>query len=250
MKLKSKYNIKAVINIIAAILLIAVVIICLVKNMELKTKNDRLNADISAQEGVVKNLSVDNENLSGKIAQLNADISQLNNTNNKLREDNESYELQVQEMLNEIEKLEKEILQIKNNNSTSSHKDFKSYMPYQAITNRYSKQWELQQYATTNEDGIRCIDGVPMIAIGTGWGLWVGDIVTVTCENGNSFKAIVGDIKDDSHTDTENKTTVANGCRCEFIVDIAKIDPTAKIMGNMATLDKYKGYVVNVEKAV
>jgi hypothetical protein len=126
--------------------------------------------------------------------------------------------------------------------------DFKSYMPYTAITNKSSKQYKLQQQAYTDENGLRCIDNKPMVAVGTGWGLSVGDVALVICENGNSFEVVVGDIKDDRDTKSDNKTTSANNCRCEFIVDMSELNSTVKRSGNIAVLEEYKGYVTNVKK--
>ena len=287
LKLKPDIKMAIIINIIAITILIAVVIIGRTQSAELSAVNDKLTsdndkliADIEAQDGIINALMQDNERLKNSIAQLNDSIAELQdvknkledanskledannclneleNANGKLKEDNDNLtkyiellETKEQELLIKIEQLEEEISEIKeNNNSASSHKDFKSYMSYKAITSVSSKQWKLQQQATTNEDGIRCIDGIPMVAVGTGWGLDVGDIALVTCENGNTFKVIIGDTKSDRHTDEERKTTVDNGCRCEFIVDVSKIDSTAKRLGNMAVLDKYRGYVVNIEK--
>lgn len=242
MKIKLKPNIKRVINVITTVLLVVIVVISLVQNTELNAVNNDLRDNIKAQEEIIIDLIKDNENLSGNIISLNENIANFETANSQLQENNKLLESKIQE-------LEAEISKLKNNNTTSSRKDFKSFMPYDAITSKSSMQWKLQQQATTNEDGIRCIDGIPMVAVGTGWGLKVGDIAIVTCENGNSFKVMVGDIKANRHTDEENKTTIFNGCRCEFIVDKNALDPTVRKMGNIATLDKYKGYVVNIEKA-
>lgn len=242
MKIKLKPNIKRVINVITTVLLVVIVVISLVQNTELNAVNNDLRNNIKSQEEIIIDLIKDNENLSGNIISLNENIANFETANSQLQENNKLLESKIQE-------LEAEISKLKNNNTTSSRKDFKSFMPYDAITSKSSMQWKLQQQATTNEDGIRCIDGIPMVAVGTGWGLKVGDIAIVTCENGNSFKVMVGDIKANKHTDEENKTTIFNGCRCEFIVDKNALDPTVRKMGNIATLDKYKGYVVNIEKA-
>lgn len=253
MKLKQKQNIKTIINIITAIIFVTIIIVSLVRNAELNESSNKLSNDISEREKIINRLTNDNRNLNEDIKQLNEyadkleeNIGQLEDANNKLHEEDKLSQQKIKDLVSEIEKLENELSQLK---ELSYRKDFKSYMPYQAITNKESMQWKLQLQATTNEDGIRCIDGIPLVAVGTGWGLWVGDVAIVTCENGNTFKVMVGDIKDDSHTDAANKTTVSNGCRCEFIVDVEKIDATARKLGNMATLSKYSGYVVNIEKA-
>lgn len=132
--------------------------------------------------------------------------------------------------------------------TSANHNDFKSYMPYTTITDKASKQLKLQSLAYTDENGLRCIDGRPMVAVGTGWGVSVGDVVLITCENSNSFEAIVGDIKDNVDTNSDNKTTSANNCRCEFIVDMDELNSHIKISGNVAVLEQYSGYVINVQK--
>lgn len=231
--------IKVIINIIIVALFIAA--ICMIikldkQNAKLNQTNYELTISIDKQKNTIDRLTQNNKGLSSEIAQLTG-------ANNKLRDNNNFLEAQIQELLTQVEELENRII-------TPSYDDFKSYLPYDAITNQLSKQWQLQQQATTNEDGIRCIDGIPLVAVGTGWGLSVGDIALVTCDNGNSFKVMIGDIKADIHTDAANKTTIASGCRCEFIVDLNKLIPQVKSMGNVAILAKYSGYVVNIEKIV
>ena len=231
--------IKVSINIIIVVLFVIAIYMIVNYNqqiMKLNQTNYELTTSIDVQENTIDRLSQNNKGLSSEIAQLTGE-------NKKLRDDNNFLEAQIQELLTQIEELENRII-------TPSYDDFKSYLPYDAITNQLSKQWQLQQQATTNEDGIRCIDGIPLVAVGTGWGLSVGDIALVTCDNGNSFKVMIGDIKADIHTDAANKTTIASGCRCEFIVDLDKLVPQVKSMGNVAILAKYSGYVVNIEKIV
>ena len=121
-------------------------------------------------------------------------------------------------------------------------------MSYTAITDRASKQLQLQQQAHTDDNGLRCINGRPLVAIGTGWGLAVGDIALITCSNGNSFEVVIGDIKADVDTKSDNKTTSHNNCRCEFIVDMSKLNTTVKKSGNVAVLEQYNGYVTNIQK--
>jgi hypothetical protein len=189
--------------------------------MELKNYNKVLCATINKQTVLINDLKDENSN-------LNVRVSQLEKEN--LQPQQEEPQTQPQET------------------TSTNHSDFKSYMPYTTITNRASKQLELQQQAYTDSNGLRCIDGRPMIAVGTGWGVSVGDVVLVTCENNNSFEAIIGDIKDNIDTNADNKTTSANNCRCEFIVDMNELNSHIKISGNVAVLEQYSGYVVNVQK--
>lgn len=170
-----------------------------------------------------------------------ATINEFTEENNDLKE----YVSQLEEKI--ITQEQKKNTTLTKTTSVSG-RDFKSYMSYKAITDRSSKQWQLQQQAYTDENGIRCVDGRPMIAVGTGWGLVVGDVALVTCDNGNNFEVIIGDIKADAHTLSDNKTGAANGCRCEFIVDSSTLNNTVKVMGNVAVLKAYSGYVTDITR--
>ncbi len=87
---------------------------------------------------------------------------------------------------------------------------FKAFMDYRAITSTTSTQYVLQQQATS-EGVLRVHNGRYMVAIGTGWGANVGDVLSVTFDTGISIEAVVGDIKQDIHTDSSNLLTVCNG---------------------------------------
>ena len=184
--------------------------------------------------------------------ELYININVQENTIQTLKEENNNLHTYISKIEEENAKLQKK-LEEKNKPTTTTttkpnKKDFKSFMPYTAITNKNSKQWKMQKSATTDENGIRCTGGRPMVAVGTGWGVNVGDVVLITCENGNSFEAVIGDIKDDSDTMSDNKTTASNNCRCEFIVDMDNLNSTIRLSGNVAALEQYNGYVVNVQK--
>lgn len=202
------------------------------------------------------NLSMNNAEVSSLLADANTQVDTLTSENVSLKDKNSALEnenLTLQDELSTVNDTLKDLQEKldaydKSVQIETTKKDFKSYMPYTAIKNKSSKQWALQEIATTNDDGIRCIDGIPMIAVGTGWGLQIGDTALVVCENGNSFIAIVGDWKADIHTDSSNKTTLDNGCRCEFIVELDKLDPTLRKLGTLASMPEYKGYVVSVVK--
>lgn len=262
--------IKVLINVVIITLFILAIFIIFNfdrQNAELNQSNYKLSVTIDMQEDTIERLSQNNKNINSELTQLKGVNDDLRNENKLLGTQNQKLLVQIEELKDKVAQLENEVTQLKNeviqlgnkiaqleeNNEkneivTPIYNDFKSYLPYDAITNQLSKQWQLQQQASTNENGIRCIDGIPMVAVGTGWGLSVGDIALITCDNGNSFKVMIGDIKDDLHTDAENKTTVASGCRCEFIVELDKLDPYIKSMGSLAVLEKYSGYVINIEK--
>ena len=123
---------------------------------------------------------------------------------------------------------------------------FKSYMSWKSITNRRSKQWALQQEAWTDANGLRRHGKHYIIAVGSGWGFKVGDIVKVSLSSGKTFTAVLGDSKSDRHTDKTNRYS-RNGCWAEFIVDIPKLDPYVRRSGDISNAG-FPGYVVSIEK--
>ncbi len=101
----------------------------------------------------------------------------------------------------------------------------KAYENYSAITNRFSRQYALEQVALTDEYGFRKYDDRYLIAIGTYFKAPVGTYIDVELENGVIIPCIVGDIKADVDTEANNVYSLSCGCATEFIVDGFKIDP-------------------------
>ena len=113
---------------------------------------------------------------------------------------------------------------------------FKTYMDYRKITDKSSKQWELQQLAWTEERGFRKIGEHFLVAVGTFYADEVGKELLIEFEDGQQIKAIVGDIKQDRHTDPTNRYVPINGNIVEFIVDIEKLDPEVIRCGDVSWL--------------
>lgn len=201
----------------AAIILI---IVLLLTTIHYKIKSTQLSVAVNEQIIVI-------EKLEAQI--LESQVSELEEKNQPVKENSQPIEAPTSKVV------------------TANSNDFKSYMSYKAIKTQSSKQWQLQQVASTDENGFRCINGTPLVAVGTGWGLSVGDYAVVSCDNGNKFTVVIGDIKSDRHTSEDNKTTSSNNCRCEFIVDVDNLHSTVKRLGNAAVLQEYSGYVINIE---
>ena len=113
---------------------------------------------------------------------------------------------------------------------------FKTYMDYRKITDKSSKQWELQQLAWTEERGFRKIGEHFLVAVGTFYADEVGKELLIEFEDGQQIKAIVGDIKQDRHTDPTNRYVPINGNIVEFIVDVEKLDPEVIRRGDVSWL--------------
>lgn len=108
----------------------------------------------------------------------------------------------------------------------------KTFMSYKTITAKNSIQWKLQQKAVTNAYGIRELDGMYMIALGTYYSDHAGAMFRITLENGTVFDAVMGDVKDNRDTDSMNQHR--NGNVVEFVVDTPKLARDARLMGDVS----------------
>lgn len=129
--------------------------------------------------------------------------------------------------------------------------DFKTYMDYRTITDTSSVQYDMQQEAYTDRQGIRRINGDVCVALGTGYTDGCGERFKITLDSGSSFTAVVGDIKADSHTDATNRYVElweGHGDLVEFIVDTKKLDKRIRRMGSIGEYEKYSGNVTSIVK--
>ena len=113
---------------------------------------------------------------------------------------------------------------------------FKTYMDYRKITDKNSKQWKLQKQAWTEGRGFRKIGEHFLVAVGTFYADKVGKELLIEFEDGQKIKAIVGDIKQDRHTDPTNRYVPINGNIVEFIVDTEKLEPEVIRLGDVSWL--------------
>ena len=102
--------------------------------------------------------------------------------------------------------------------------DVFTHMGWQLITNKSSAQYKLREYYGTNfnDKGFGYIDdeGEEYLAIActTTFGD-VGDKLEVELERGNTFKAVIGDIKSQNDEDWNEYGHDYGHCVVEFIVD-------------------------------
>ena len=110
--------------------------------------------------------------------------------------------------------------------------NFKSYMSYKAISDIDSPQYLLQELCSTDADGFRkCADRY-VVAVGRGVGGQIGDCIDLFLSNGQVIYCVIGDYKDNKHTDAANFTG-RNGCCSEFIVDANLLRKDLKSNGDI-----------------
>lgn len=152
------------------------------------------------------------------------------------------------------QELEKQREREKNKVSRSvpnGNTSMKSYMDYRKITSKSSAQYQLQQRddVYTDEEGFRKLDDKYIIAVGTHYSDTVGDLLRIKLSEGNTFEAVVGDIKNNSHTDSTNRQHKVDGSVVEFIVDTKNMDKLCKKMGDMSysSNNNLMGDIVSIE---
>ena len=119
--------------------------------------------------------------------------------------------------------------------SVPDYSGIKSWMPYTAITSTSSPQYILQhQYAYTGNYGIRMVGDRYCVAIGSHFGVSIGQYFDLILENGTVIKCISGDEKADCDTDSANIFS-RNGCASEFIIDSSALASSIRRSGDTSS---------------
>lgn len=202
-----------------------------------------------------------NEKLLNDLMEINEDLLKLNE---ELLEDNKNLLELNEELLEDNKNLLELIkhLEIKNPKSPNrnmisrnvpKNSSRKTYMDYRKITDTSSEQYKLQQNKDcyTTDTGLRKVNEYYCIAVGTYYSNNIGDKLIVHMENGESFKAIVADIKDDKHTDETNRQHRKDGSVIEFVVDTRKLPELVRKMGDISYMNEtFKGEIKAIIKEV
>lgn len=98
------------------------------------------------------------------------------------------------------------------------------YMPYTAVTNRGTTQYQVLNGSDAWSDpatGLRMVGDRICIAIGQGYGLKAGDKVDVVLDDGSIVKCILGDMKALVDTDPSARYQATDRNVVEMVVDYA-----------------------------
>lgn len=110
------------------------------------------------------------------------------------------------------------------------HSDFKTYMYASAVTDTSSAQYQLISQAYIGDYGIMMVDGCYLVAMGTTYAQYIGQRYQVVFETGQSIQVMIGDVKQDIHTDAHNSAGALHSDLLEFIV--AQPPEQVALMGN------------------
>ena len=131
---------------------------------------------------------------------------------------------------------------------------FKSYSGYKTITNKQSKQYQINfdESVVTDSKGFRVIDGNFLVVVGSGICNTIGTYMDVILDNGTVIPAIMGDAKSDTRTDSEYHifSDQSTYCCCGFIVDNQSgvLDDTVRRMGDCSYRQPdWEGKVIRIK---
>lgn len=194
-------------------------------------------------EKQVADLTEEKAELHGEISRLKASQAELENNNKKLSA--------VISRFRENPNWWKERIPPGNTN-------WYALEPYTSIDNERSSQYALQQMCTTGiSTGIRLYEDSEgevyyCAAIGSAYGRDIGDAWEVTLDNGESFRIIYADYKDDGKTEF-----FGHPCRnareqpctnvIEFIVEWEKLPSEVRERGSMSKLEWCDGNIIEMK---
>lgn len=132
---------------------------------------------------------------------------------------------------------------------TPTNCHFKSFMDYRTITDKTSKQFNMQDneaYTDVNT-GLRMVNDRYCIAVGSYYTKTIGKKIDVVLENGTIIPCIFAEAKSDEHTDKLTHRQNPNGSVIEFIVDTSLLDNRVIHSGNIESVDDYfKGEIIEI----
>lgn len=139
---------------------------------------------------------------------------------------------------------------------------FHTFMSWQAITNPASAQYAFRENWLIDENGLMVYynphtqEFEYVIALGQYYTRTVGERFEIEFDNGAKYRFVVGDVKQNAHTDPTNRYRCTGGARVnvvEFLVNThpkfgAVIPPEVKKMGTLSALPEFDGKVAAIRK--
>lgn len=120
----------------------------------------------------------------------------------------------------------------------------KPWMDYRAVTDTASLQYELISQASHEDNGLLTTDGYYLAALGSAWGE-VGSRYEMRIGD-KTVRLIKADEKQDAHTLNGEGLVGLNGHLAEMIVDTARLDNMALLMGDCNYLAELTGEITEI----
>lgn len=138
---------------------------------------------------------------------------------------------------------------------------FKTWMDYRCITDKSSPQYKMvnkinNNWIYTDSEGfLRAYGekdlGIPddyyVIALGSYYGTNITDKYKITTDTGKVFYGILGDQKNDKHTNSTNQYASMNDI-VEFVVNTKVLNKDVKRMGSANVYMPLNGNITKIEK--
>lgn len=125
--------------------------------------------------------------------------------------------------------------------------EFKCYEDYRCILDISSPQYELQQEAWTDRQGLRRVNDFYCVALGSAYGTEIGTRYIITLDTGREIPAILADQKADCDT-IQGHTRDRNGAIMEFVVDAGALPAGARRMGDISVIPGFDGEVAEIRR--
>ena len=153
---------------------------------------------------------------------------------------------------------ENSIAKVNYNVPTDIDTDFYGYMDYNCITDDTTVQWDMQQNAWTDWQGLRRYNNDYMVAMGSYYSDYeVGSRFEITLDNDTVFTVILGDLKKDIHTNKTHMYTpvyddwqLVKANVIEFIVDENQLSSDVKKLGTISGYDEFDGNIKSIKKLI
>ena len=125
--------------------------------------------------------------------------------------------------------------------------EFKCYEDYRAITATGSPQYQLQQEAWTDDNGLRRYESYYCVALGSAYGSEIGTKYLITLSSGTELMVILADQKADRDT-VQGHTRDRSGAVIEFVVDTPALPWEVKQSGSVSSIPGFEGEVKEIRR--
>lgn len=123
---------------------------------------------------------------------------------------------------------------------------FKSWEDKNSITDKTSAQYALLQTSTVDGQGFMRLGESYLVAMGTYYGQYIGQNLTIMLSTGVTFDVVIGDVKDDKDT-IDGMVCKANNSMVEFIIDRSVMKHSDYSKGNLSHMG-FEGYIISIAR--